>query len=191
MAHYEITNHLGTGGMGEVYQATDTKLGCSVAAKFLPAAFSADADRLSRFRREAQVLASLNHPNIAQIYGIEESNESRCIVMELVRARRMDPRATGDLDIWVEPSVENAGRVVRALKDFGVPLDGVSESDFVKPGVTFQIGVAPLRIDILIRGFPLTVRPLRRVVAEGAPSQAISRPWGSMSNPLAALLCSR
>src|SRR6185295_9173597 len=61
----------------------------------------------------------------------------------------VDPRATGDLNIWVEPSSENAGKVLRALKDFGAPLDGVSESDFAKPGVTFQIGVAPLRIDIL------------------------------------------
>jgi len=61
----------------------------------------------------------------------------------------VDPRATGDLDIWVEPSAENAAKVLRALKDFGVPLTGVSESDFAKPGVTFQIGVSPLRIDIL------------------------------------------
>jgi len=77
LAHYEITRHLGTGGMGEVYQATDSKLGRSVAIKLLPAAFAADADRLPRFRREAQVLASLNHSNIAQIYGIEESGETR------------------------------------------------------------------------------------------------------------------
>ena len=61
----------------------------------------------------------------------------------------VDPRATGDLDIWVEPSAENAGKVYRALEDFGAPLTGVSESDFAKPGVTFQIGVPPLRIDIL------------------------------------------
>lgn len=61
----------------------------------------------------------------------------------------VDPRATGDLDIWVEPSAKNAGKVLRALEDFGAPLTGVSESDFAKPGVTFQIGIAPLRIDIL------------------------------------------
>ena len=61
----------------------------------------------------------------------------------------VDPRATGDLDIWVEPSVENAGKVLLALKAFGAPLAGVSESDFARPGVTFQIGLAPLRIDIL------------------------------------------
>jgi hypothetical protein len=61
----------------------------------------------------------------------------------------VDPRATGDLDIWVEPSPQNAGKVLRALEDFGAPLTGLSETDFAKPGVTFQIGVAPLRIDIL------------------------------------------
>jgi len=61
----------------------------------------------------------------------------------------VDPRATGDLDIWVEPSESNAVKVLRALEDFGAPLTEVSESDFAKPGVTFQIGIAPLRIDIL------------------------------------------
>ena len=89
LAHYEITSHLGTGGMGEVYQATDSKLGRSVAIKLLPAAFASDPERLSRFRREAQVLASLNHPNIAHIYGLEESGEARCIVMELVEGETL------------------------------------------------------------------------------------------------------
>jgi len=60
-----------------------------------------------------------------------------------------DPRATGDLDIWIEPTPENAARVMRALAAFGAPLDGVSESDFCSPGVTFQIGIPPRRIDIL------------------------------------------
>ena len=81
---YEITSPLGEGGMGVVYRAHDTKLGRDVAIKALPDAFANDADRLQRFQREAQVLASLNHPNIAQIYGPEESSKTRCIVMELV-----------------------------------------------------------------------------------------------------------
>ena len=67
LAHYEVTSHLGSGGMGEVYEAKDTKLGRGVAIKLLPAAFASDGERLSRFVREAQVLASLNHPNIAQV----------------------------------------------------------------------------------------------------------------------------
>src|SRR5215467_5575947 len=80
IAHYRITAKLGEGGMGEVWRATDTKLGREVAIKILPAAFAEDTDRLARFQREAQVLASLNHPNIAHIYGVEE----RALVMELV-----------------------------------------------------------------------------------------------------------
>src|SRR5260221_3880040 len=80
IAHYRITSKLGEGGMGAVYRATDTKLNREVAIKVLPDSFAEDADRLTRFTREAQVLASLNHPNIAAIYGVEE----RAIVMELV-----------------------------------------------------------------------------------------------------------
>ena len=67
LAHYEITSHIGSGGMGDVYQATDTKLGRSVAIKFLPDAFSHDTERVARFQREARVLASLNHSNIADL----------------------------------------------------------------------------------------------------------------------------
>jgi serine/threonine-protein kinase len=80
IGHYRITSKLGEGGMGTVYRAEDTRLNRSVAIKILPDAFAQDADRLTRFAREAQVLASLNHPNIAAIYGVEE----RALVMELV-----------------------------------------------------------------------------------------------------------
>src|SRR5438067_6312276 len=80
IAHYQITSKLGEGGMGEVWRATDTKLHRDVAIKILPDAFAQDADRMARFTREAKVLASLNHPNIAAIYGVEEN----AIVMELV-----------------------------------------------------------------------------------------------------------
>jgi serine/threonine-protein kinase len=80
IAHYRITAKLGEGGMGEVYRATDTKLGREVAIKILPQAVANDPDRLARFEREAKVLAALNHPHIAQIYGVEE----RALVMELV-----------------------------------------------------------------------------------------------------------
>src|SRR5215471_2052520 len=72
IAHYRILSKLGQGGMGEVWRATDTKLNREVAVKVLPEAFAADPDRMARFTREAQVLASLNHPNIAVIYGVEE-----------------------------------------------------------------------------------------------------------------------
>src|SRR5471032_793263 len=81
---YEVLIAIGAGGMGEVYRARDTKLNRDVAIKVLPETFALDADRVARFTREAQVLASLNHPNIAAIYGIEESGNTRALVMELV-----------------------------------------------------------------------------------------------------------
>jgi serine/threonine protein kinase len=80
IAHYRITTKLGDGGMGVVYRARDTKLNRDVAIKILPDSFAEDPDRLARFEREARILASLNHPNIAGIYGVEE----RAIVMELI-----------------------------------------------------------------------------------------------------------
>ena len=81
---YRVTAKIGEGGMGEVWQAHDTQLGRDVALKILPEAFATDPDRLARFQREAQVLASLNHPNIAQIHGIEEAEGARARVPELV-----------------------------------------------------------------------------------------------------------
>jgi len=81
---YEVTGRLGAGGMGEVYRAHDTKLHRDVALKALPEAFAKDPERMARFEREAQVLASLNHPHIAAIYGLEEAGDARAIVMELV-----------------------------------------------------------------------------------------------------------
>src|SRR5579871_6221521 len=85
---YEIRALLGAGGMGEVWRATDTRLARDVAIKTLPASFANDPDRLARFTREAQVLASLNHPNIAAIYGVEE----RALVMELVEGPTLAER---------------------------------------------------------------------------------------------------
>src|ERR1700674_4134363 len=81
---YEIVSLVGAGGMGEVYQAHDTKLGRDVAIKVLPEAFAHDPDRLSRFQREAKMLAALNHANIATIYGMEQSGGTSYLVMELV-----------------------------------------------------------------------------------------------------------
>jgi eukaryotic-like serine/threonine-protein kinase len=87
---FEITGSLGAGGMGEVYRATDTKLKRQVAIKILPGAVASDADRLARFRREAEVLASLNHPNIAAIYGFEDASGVHALVLELVEGRTLE-----------------------------------------------------------------------------------------------------
>src|SRR5262245_47217991 len=81
---YEIVAPLGFGGMGEVYRAHDAKLNRDVALKILPGEFARDADRLARFKREAQVLASLNHPNIAAIFGFEDAAATHALVLELV-----------------------------------------------------------------------------------------------------------
>src|SRR6185436_6520625 len=81
---YDVVERIGSGGMGDVYRARDLRLDRDVALKVLPVEFANDSDRLTRFRREAKVLASLNHPNIAQIYGLEESPGVCAIVMELV-----------------------------------------------------------------------------------------------------------
>ncbi len=89
---YEILSPLGAGGMGEVYRARDTKLNREVALKVLPEAFAADPQRMARFEREAQVLASLNHSNIAAIYGLEESGQTRALVMELVEGQTLAER---------------------------------------------------------------------------------------------------
>ena len=89
---YEILSPLGAGGMGEVYRARDTRLGRDVAIKVLPEAFANDAERLARFQREAQLLASLNHPHIAIIHGLEESGGSRALVMELVEGPTLADR---------------------------------------------------------------------------------------------------
>ena len=88
VGHYEITGVLGVGGMGEVYRARDPRLNRDVALKVLPPFYANDPERMARFEREARVLASLNHPNIAQIYGIEE----RALVMELVEGPTLAER---------------------------------------------------------------------------------------------------
>ncbi len=89
---YEVSSKIGEGGMGEVYQARDTKLGRDVALKVLPEAFTSDPDRLARFEREAKVLASLNHPNIGSIYGLEEAEGVKALVLELVEGPTLAER---------------------------------------------------------------------------------------------------
>jgi len=89
---YEIVSPLGDGGMGVVYRARDARLNRDIAIKVLPDLFATDAERLARFTREAQTLASLNHPNIAQIYRFEQSGETSALVMELVEGDDLNAR---------------------------------------------------------------------------------------------------
>ncbi len=89
---YEVIGLIGQGGMGEVWQARDTKLDRDVAIKVLPEAFTSDPDRLARFEREAKVLASLNHPNIGSIYGLEEAEGVKALVLELVEGPTLADR---------------------------------------------------------------------------------------------------
>jgi eukaryotic-like serine/threonine-protein kinase len=112
---YEVTALLGAGGMGEVYRARDPRLGRDVALKILPAAFVSDPDRLARFQREAQVLASLNHPGIAAIYGFEESGNARALILELVEGPTLAERlAEGPLPI--EDALQAASAIAAALE---------------------------------------------------------------------------
>src|SRR6516165_3013277 len=86
---YRVVSPLGAGGMGTVYRAHDTKLGRDVAIKTLPPEYARDPDKLARLRREARTLAALNHPNIAAIYGLEESGDALCLVLELVEGETL------------------------------------------------------------------------------------------------------
>ena len=90
---YQVTAKIGEGGMGEVYRAHDTTLDRDVAIKMLPDAFASDPDRLARFEREAKVLASLNHPNIGAIYGLEKTGDTRALVLELVEGPTLADQA--------------------------------------------------------------------------------------------------
>jgi Tol biopolymer transport system component len=113
---YEITSAIGAGGMGEVYQAHDTKLGREVAIKVLPEAFAHDPERLSRFQREAKMLASLNHPNIATIHGLEHSNGTHYLVMELVPGETLRERIAREGPVPVEEALGICRQIAEALE---------------------------------------------------------------------------
>jgi serine/threonine protein kinase/Tol biopolymer transport system component len=130
LAHYEINSQLGKGGMGEVYQAKDRKLGRDVAIKILPGEFARDTDRIARFQREAKLLASLNHPNIAAIYGLEEYSGTNFLVLELVEGQTLaDQIKRGPIP--VEESLKLALQIAEALE--AAHEKGVIHRD-LKPG---------------------------------------------------------
>ena len=113
---YQLHERIGAGGMGEVYRARDARLQRDVAVKILPHAFTADPDRRARFEREARVLASLNHPNIATIHGVEDADGVQALVMELVEGETIADRlARGPLP------VSEALAVARQIADCSTP----------------------------------------------------------------------
>jgi Tol biopolymer transport system component len=113
---FEILSAIGAGGMGEVYRAHDSKLSRDVAIKVLPEAFAHDTERLSRFQREAKVLASLNHPNIATIHGLEQSGGTSYLVMELVPGETLQERVKRDGPVPVEEALDIAKQIAEALE---------------------------------------------------------------------------
>jgi serine/threonine-protein kinase len=115
LGSYEVAAQIGAGGMGEVYQAHDTKLGRDVAIKVLSAAFVHDAERLARFQREARMLASLNHPNIATIFGLEQSDGVNYLVMELVPGQTLAERV-GSGPLKIEEALKLGVQIAEALE---------------------------------------------------------------------------
>ena len=162
---YEIGEVLGAGGMGEVYRARDTKLHRDVAVKVLPASVAHDPDRIARFAHEAQVLASLNHPNIAAIYGVEENGGQRALVMELAPGEELEPPSVPGYLVGGHPELvakywrilsDEAGGVTAAerLRAAIADLPVVDSTGSFIP-VTASIGLAAFRagdgVDSLIR----------------------------------------
>ena len=115
LGSYEVVAQIGAGGMGEVYQGHDTKLGRDVAIKVLPEAFADDAERLARFQREAKMLAALNHPNIAMIFGLEQSDDTHYLVMELVPGSTLQQRVKRDGAVPIEEALAIAQQIAEAL----------------------------------------------------------------------------
>jgi TolB-like protein/tetratricopeptide (TPR) repeat protein len=116
LGSYEVVAQIGAGGMGEVYRARDTKLERDVAIKLLPEAFARDPERLARFQREARMLAALNHPNIAAIYGLEEDAERNYLVMELVPGETLRERIARENPVPVEEALAIAKQIAEALE---------------------------------------------------------------------------
>ena len=154
LGHYQINAQLGKGGMGEVFQAKDQKLGRDVAIKVLPEEFARDADRVARFQREAKVLASLNHTNIAAIYGLEESAGTNFLVMELVEGKTLADRIKAG-PIPVEEALKLALQIAEALE--AAHEKGVIHRDLKPANVMIAAGDKVKVLDS-----PSRPQPLRR-----------------------------
>src|SRR5262249_26517382 len=164
LGSFEVTALLGKGGMGEVYRARDTKLKRDVAIKILPDEFSRDPARISRLQREAEVLASLNHPNIGAIYDLEETGETRFLVLELVEGETLAER-TQRGPIPVEEALDIARHIADALE--AAHEKGVVHRD-LKPG---NVKVTPEgKVKVLDFGLAKAMEATRVETASNSPT---------------------
>ncbi len=131
LGHYEVLAPLGVGGMGEVYRAKDLKLGREVAIKVLPEGFSKERERMSRFEREAKVLAGLNHPNIATLYSFEADGGTRFLVMEVVEGETLEKR--------LEKGALPIAQVLEIGRQIGDAIDAAHKAGVVHRGSDPQI----------------------------------------------------
>src|SRR5262245_57108624 len=168
---YEILSPLGKGGMGEVYRARDTKLQRDVAIKVLPASLATDRDRLARFEREAQLLAALNHPHIAGIYGVDTTGDTMFLVLELVEGETLADRISRGGAIPISEAMAIARQIAEALQ--AAHDKGIIHRD-LKPGNVAL--TADNQVKVLDFGLAKAM--------EGAPAAQSSLPGASMSPTL-------
>jgi eukaryotic-like serine/threonine-protein kinase len=167
---YEILSAIGAGGMGEVYKARDIKLNRDVALKILSEAFALDGDRIARFRREAQVLASLNHPNIAAIYGFEDSGSTHALVLELVEGPTLADRiATGPIPL--DDALPIAKQIAEALE--AAHEQGIIHRDLKPANIKLRPDGA---VKILDFGLAKALEPASGVRADVTNSPTITSP---------------
>jgi serine/threonine-protein kinase len=167
---YAITAQIGEGGMGQVFRATDTKLNRDVALKVLPDSFANDADRLARFTREAQTLAALNHPNIAGIYGIEESDGVRALVMELVEGEDLSQRIARRA-IPLEEALLIARQIAEALE--AAHEQGIIHRDLKPANIKVR---ADGTVKVLDFGLAKAMEPAAARAASASMSPTITTP---------------
>src|SRR5262245_8476572 len=167
---YEILSPLGAGGMGEVYRARDPRLNRDVAIKILASDFAQDADRLARFKREAQVLASLNHSNIAAIYGVEESDGIRGLVLELVDGPTLADRiAQGPIPM--DEALPIAKQIVEALE--AAHEHGIAHRDLKPTNIKLR---SDGTVKVLDFGLAKAIEPVAGAAATVAASPTITSP---------------